>query len=82
MKLVGEILIRSSALFITSVLGILSGAAIIGGVPVWKSAVLAGFVSVAKVVEQLARAVAQGRLTRKDIDEAFNTAPPQPPSAP
>lgn len=81
MKLVTEIIVRSAALFVTSVLGILSGAAIIGGVPIWKSAVLAGFVSVAKVIEQLARAVAQGRLTRKDIDEAFSSTSSQPTEA-
>lgn len=73
-KTVVEILIRASALFITSALGILSGAAIIGGVPAWKSALLAGFVSVAKVVEQLGRAGMNGQLTRKEIDEAFSSA--------
>jgi len=42
---------------------------------IWKSALLAGAVSVFKVVESLARASVDGTLTRDEIDAAFGASP-------
>ena len=62
---------RIVALFLSSALGIITGSAIIGGIPIWKSAALAGFTAVASVTEKLARASVDGTLTKQEIDEAF-----------
>ena len=71
MKKAQEIAQRIVALFLSSALGIITGSAIIGGIPVWKSAALAGFTAVAGVAEKLARASVDGVLTKHEIDEAF-----------
>lgn len=71
MKKAQEIAQRIVALFLSSALGIITGSAIIGGIPVWKSAALAGFTAVAGVAEKLARASVDGVLTKDEIDEAF-----------
>ena len=55
----------------SSALAIITGSAIIGGIPVWKSAALAGFTAIAKVVESLAKASIDGNLTKAEIDAAF-----------
>jgi hypothetical protein len=63
---------RITALFISSALGIITGSAIIAPeLEVWKSAALAGFVAVAGVVEKLAKASIDGKLTMAEIDDAF-----------
>lgn len=63
---------RIAALFISSALGIITGSAIIAPeLEVWKSAALAGFVAVAGVVEKLAKASIDGKLTKEEIDNAF-----------
>jgi hypothetical protein len=62
---------RIIALFLSSALGIITGSAIIGGIPVWKSAALAGFTAVAGVAEKLAKASVDGNLTKQDISDAF-----------
>jgi hypothetical protein len=62
---------RIVATFLTSALGIIGGATVLGGIPVWKSALLAGFAAVAQVVERLARASLDGQLTKEEINEAF-----------
>ena len=66
---------RIVATFLTSALGIIGGATVLGGIPVWKSALLAGFAAVAQVVERLARASLDGNLTREEINQAFGVAP-------
>lgn len=63
---------RIAALFVSSALGIITGSAIIApALEVWKSAALAGFVAVAGVVEKLAKASIDGKLTKEEIDNAF-----------
>jgi hypothetical protein len=63
---------RIAALFVSSALGIITGSAIIAPeLEVWKSAALAGFVAVAGVVEKLAKASIDGKLTIDEIDDAF-----------
>lgn len=64
---------RIAALFVSSALGIITGSAIIAPeLEVWKSAALAGFVAVAGVVEKLAKASLDGKLTMAEIDDAFS----------
>jgi len=70
-----NILSRIVALFLSSALAIITGSAIIGGIPLWKSAALAGFTAVASVVEKLAKASVDGTLTKAEIDEAFGGKP-------
>ena len=65
---------RIVATFLVNALGIISGAAIIGGISIWKSAALAGFTAVAHVVEKLAKASLDGKLTFEEINSAFVNA--------
>jgi hypothetical protein len=74
MKKMQELAQRIFSLFLSSALAIITGSAIIGGIPVWKSAALAGFTAIAKVVESLARASVDGTLTKEEIDAAFGGA--------
>jgi hypothetical protein len=62
---------RIVAVFLTSALGIIGGSSILGGIPVWKAAVLAGIAASAQVIERLARASLDGKLTKEEINEAF-----------
>jgi len=71
MKKASDIFNRIIALFLSSALAIITGATIIGGIPIWKSAALAGFAAVAKVVESLAKSSVDGSLTKAEIDAAF-----------
>lgn len=71
MSVAKDILVRIFATFAMSSLGILSGASIVGGIPLWKAAALAGFVAVAQVLERLAAASLDGELTKEEINEAF-----------
>jgi hypothetical protein len=66
---------RIVATFLTSALGIIGGASVLGDIPIWKSALLAGFAACAQVIERLARASLDGNLTREEINEAFLGAP-------
>lgn len=70
-EMLGDIVVRIFATFAMSSLGILSGASIVGGIPLWKAAALAGFVAVAQVLERLAAASLDGELTKEEINEAF-----------
>ncbi len=66
------IIVRITALFFTSALGIVTGAAIIAPeLEIYKSAILAGFSSVAAVVQKIAQSSIDGKLTSEEIDEAF-----------
>lgn len=62
---------RIVATFLASSLGILGGASVVGGIPLWKAAALSGFVATAQVLERLARASMDGDLTLEEINEAF-----------
>ena len=76
MKKMQDVLGRILALFLTNALGVETGAAVIAPeLEIWKSALLAGAVSVFKVVESLARASVDGTLTRDEIDAAFGASP-------
>lgn len=71
MKKAVDIANRIVALFLSSALAIITGSAIIGGIPVWKAAALAGFTAIAKVIESLAKSAVDGSLTKDEIDAAF-----------
>ena len=71
MKKLQDIFGRIVATFLTSALGIIGGASILGDISVAKSAALAGFAAVAQVIERLARASLDGKLTSAEINEAF-----------
>lgn len=68
------IILRIVATFSYSAMGIVGGASLLGDIPVWKAAVLAGIAAASQVVERLARAYADdGRITRQEVDGAFGT---------
>lgn len=76
MKKAQDIAGRIVALFLTNALGVVTGAAVIAPeLEIWKAAALAGAVSVFKVVESLARASVDGKLTMDEIDSAFGATP-------
>jgi hypothetical protein len=67
---------RIVALFLTNALGVVTGAAVIApDLSVVKAAMIAGAVSVFKVVEGLAKASIDGVLTKDEIDAAFGATP-------
>jgi hypothetical protein len=71
MKLVLTILKRTIALVILKVSAVLAAGSI-GGVELWKSALIAAFVGVMEVAESLARAyVVDGVLDHDEINIAF-----------
>jgi acetyl-CoA carboxylase beta subunit len=71
MKKLKDISGRIVATFLTSALGIIGGASLLGDISVAKSAALAGFAACAQVIERLARASLDGKLTMAEINEAF-----------
>lgn len=71
MKKLQDIFGRIVATFLTSALGIIGGASLLGDISMLKAAALAGFAAVAQVVERLARASLDGKLTMAEINEAF-----------
>lgn len=72
LKKAQDIFGRIVAVFLTSALGIVSGAAVLAPeMPIYKSALLAGFAAVADVVQRLAKASLDGVLTFDEINEAF-----------
>ena len=66
---------RIVATFLTSALGIIGGASLLGDISMLKAAALAGFAAFAQVIERLARASLDGKLTKEEINEAFLGAP-------
>jgi hypothetical protein len=71
LKLVLTILKRTIALVILKVSAVLAAGSI-GGVELWKSALIAAFVGIMEVAESLARAyVVDGKLDSDEIDIAF-----------
>ena len=71
MKKAQDIAQRLLSLFMANELAIVTGSAIVGGIPVWKAAALAGFTAVAQVAEKLAKASVDGTLTAQEISDAF-----------
>jgi hypothetical protein len=71
MKKALDIAQRLTSLFMANALAIITGSAIVGGIPVWKAAALAGFTAVAQVAEKLARASVDGNLSTQEISDAF-----------
>lgn len=67
---------RIISTFIVNAMAIIGGASIIGGIPVAKSALLAGVSACVTVIEKLARASVDGNLTMAEINEAFVGAVP------
>ena len=66
---------RIVALFLVNALGVVTGAAVVApDLELWRAAALAGAVAVFKVVESLARASLDGKLSRAEIDTAFTEA--------
>jgi len=75
MQKLADITGRIVATFLTSALGIIGGASLLGDISMLKAAALAGFAAVAQVVERLARASLDGKLTKEEINEAFLGTP-------
>tara|TARA_R110000868_G_scaffold101548_1_gene279505 strand:+ start:800 stop:1027 length:228 start_codon:yes stop_codon:yes gene_type:complete len=72
------VILRIVATFSYSAMGIVGGASLLGDIPVWKAAVLAGIAAASQVVERLARAYADdGRISRQEVDNAFGTGDEQ-----
>ena len=70
--MVREILKRTVALVVLKVSGVLAAGSI-GGIEIWQSALIAAFVGVMEVAENLARAyVKDGDLTYDEINDAYN----------
>ena len=71
-----KVCLRILAVFAYSAMGIIGGSSILGGIPVWKAAVLAGISASAHVIERLARAYADdGQITTAELDHAFAPQP-------
>jgi hypothetical protein len=77
MKTATSILQRIISTFVVNAMAIIGGASIIGGIPVVKSALLAGVSACVTVVERLARASVDGNLTQAEIAEAFTGVVPR-----
>lgn len=71
MKTALNLIQRIFSVFVLNATAIIGGASIIGGIPLFKSALLAGLSSVVTIVERLARASVDGNLTSNEISEAF-----------
>jgi len=67
---------RIISTFVVNAMAIIGGASIIGGIPVAKSAMLAGISACVTVIERLARASVDGNLTTAEINEAFTGVTP------
>ena len=77
MNKVISIVQRIVSTFVVNAMAIIGGASIIGGIPVAKSALLAGVSACVTVIEKLARASVDGNLTVDEINEAFMGAVPK-----
>ena len=72
MKKFQDVAGRIVAVFLSSALAIVGGSAVIAPeLPIYKSAILAGFAAVATVVQKLAQASLDGNLTMEEINDAF-----------
>jgi hypothetical protein len=77
MKTLVSIVQRIISTFIVNAMAIIGGASILGGIPVAKSALLAGISAVVTVIERLARASVDGNLTTAEINAAFTGVVPE-----
>jgi hypothetical protein len=77
MKTAISIAQRIVSTFIVNAMAIIGGASIIGGIPVAKSALLAGVSACVTVIERLARASVDGTLTSDEINQAFLGVTPE-----
>lgn len=76
MKKAQNIANRIVAVFLSSALAIVGGSAILAPeLSVFKAAALAGFAAVAAVVQKLASASLDGKLTLEEINSAFGAKP-------
>ena len=67
-----NVLTRLVALFGYNMIAVVGGASLLGGIAVWKAAVLAGFASVLPVLQRLAAAyMDDGNLSDAEVDSAF-----------
>jgi hypothetical protein len=76
MKTAISIVQRIISTFVVNAMAIIGGASIIGGIPVAKSAMLAGISACVTVIERLARASVDGTLTAAEINAAFTGVVP------
>jgi hypothetical protein len=76
MKTAISILQRIISTFVVNAMAIIGGASIIGGLPVAKSAMLAGISACVTVIERLARSSVDGNLTAEEINAAFTGVTP------
>tara|TARA_R100001510_G_C7653180_1_gene211226 strand:+ start:887 stop:1153 length:267 start_codon:yes stop_codon:yes gene_type:complete len=75
---VGSVFARIAATFVYQAMAVIGGASIIGGIPVYKAALLSGLTATATVIQKLAAAYADdGKITMEELDSAFrmNSAP-------
>jgi len=77
MKTAISIVQRIISTFIVNSMAIIGGASIIGGIPVVKSAMLAGISACVTVIERLARSSVDGNLTSSEINAAFTGVVPR-----
>ena len=65
--------LRIVSVFGIQVMAIIGGASMIGGIPVYKAAMLSGVAAVAQVLQKLAIAFADdGQLSKAELDAAFS----------
>lgn len=76
MKLATSITQRIISTFIVNAMAIITGSAMFG-VDITKGALIAGFSAVAQVVERLARASVDGKLTMSEVNDAFAPIAPK-----
>lgn len=75
---VGTVAMRIMATFVYQAMAVIGGASIIGGIPVYKAALLSGVTATATVIQKLAGAYADdGKITMEELNSAFslNSAP-------
>lgn len=77
MKTAISIIQRIISTFVVNAMAIIGGASIIGGIPVVKSAMLAGISACVTVIERLARSSVDGTLTATEINAAFTGVTPE-----
>ena len=75
---IGSVMARIGATFVYQAMAVIGGASIVGGIPVYKAALLSGLTATATVIQKLAAAYADdGKITMEELDSAFrmNSAP-------
>jgi len=69
---IGTVLLRIAATFVYQAMAVIGGASIIGGIPVYKAALLSGLTASATVIQKLAAAYADdGKITLEELNSAF-----------